>query len=170
MLMRSPLPAPIDDSAAYYASVTLHGTAMAYVMTTFFIMGFGYAVAATSLDRPIRGMSAAWIGFGICAVGTVMAVAAILSGRASVLYTFYPPLLASAWYYGGAFLLIGGSMIWVVLMILNTAVWKRGNPGRPVPLPMFAITATAILGHGPRSPHSSSWRASYCRGRSVGAI
>ena len=48
-----------------------------------------------------------------------MAVVTILAGRASVLYTFYPPLLASGWYYGGAFLLIGGSMIWVVLMILN---------------------------------------------------
>jgi len=40
MLVRSPLPAPLDDSAAYYASVTLHGTAMAYVVTTFFTMGF----------------------------------------------------------------------------------------------------------------------------------
>jgi cytochrome c oxidase subunit I len=145
MLMRSPLPAPLDDSAGYYASVTMHGTAMAYVVTTFFIMGFGYALAATSLARPLRGMTAAWIGFAICLVGTLMAVAAILSGRASVLYTFYPPLLASGWYYGGAFLLIGGSMIWVVLMILNMTAWKRGNPGRPVPLPMFAITATAIL-------------------------
>ena len=145
MLMRSPLPAPLDDSAAYYASVTLHGTAMAYVVTTFFTMGFGYAVAATSLDRPLRGMKAAWIGFAICLVGTLMAVAAILSGQASVLYTFYPPLLGSAWYYGGAFLLVGGSMIWVVLMVLNMTAWKRDNPGRPVPLPMFAITATAIL-------------------------
>jgi cytochrome c oxidase subunit I len=145
MLMRSPLPAPLDDSAAYYASVTLHGTAMAYVVTTFFIMGFGYAVAATSLGRPIRGMTAAWIGFVICLVGTIMAVVTILAGRASVLYTFYPPLLASGWYYGGAFLLIGGSMIWVTLMILNMAAWKRDNPGVPVPLPMFAITATAIL-------------------------
>src|SRR5208283_5364874 len=99
MLMRSPLPAPLDDSAAYYASVTLHGTAMAYVVTTFFIMGFGYAVAATSLSRPIRGMAVAWVGFAICLLGTLMAVAAILSGRASVLYTFYPPLLASGWYY-----------------------------------------------------------------------
>src|SRR5271166_836241 len=95
MLMRSPLPAPLDDSASYYASVTLHGTAMAYVVTTFFIMGFGYAVAATSLGRPIRGIAAAWIGFAICLLGTAMAVAAILSGHASVLYTFYPPLLAS---------------------------------------------------------------------------
>ena len=51
MLMRSPLPAPLDDPDAYYASVTLHGTTMAYVVTTFFTMGFGYAVAATSLGR-----------------------------------------------------------------------------------------------------------------------
>jgi cytochrome c oxidase subunit I len=145
MLMRSPLPAPLDDPNLYYASVTLHGTAMAYVVTTFFAMGFGYAVAATSLARPIRGATAAWIGFAICLIGTLMAVAAILSGRASVLYTFYPPLLGSGWYYCGATLLIGGSMIWVVLMIINMMAWKRDNPGKPVPLAMFAITATALL-------------------------
>ena len=145
MLMRSPLPAPLDDPVAYYASVTLHGTVMAYVLTTFFIMGFGYAVAATSLGRPVRGMTAAWIGFVICLLGTVIAAVTILSGRASVLYTFYPPLLASTWYYGGVFLLVGGSMIWVVLMIINMAAWKRDNPGEPVPLAMFAITATALL-------------------------
>jgi cytochrome c oxidase subunit I len=145
MLVRSPLPAPLDDPSAYYASVTLHGSVMAYVVTTFFAMGFGYAVTATSLERPIRGVAAAWIGFVICLIGTVMVAVIVLAGRASVLYTFYPPLLASAWYYLGALLLIGGSMIWVVLMIYNMAAWKRDNPGKPVPLPMFAITATAIL-------------------------
>jgi cytochrome c oxidase subunit 1 len=145
MLMRSPLPAPLDDPNLYYASVTLHGTAMAYVVTTFFAMGFGYAVTATSLSRPIRGTMPAWIGFAICLTGTLMAVAAILSGRASVLYTFYPPLLGSVWYYCGAFLLVGGSMIWVVLMVINMMAWKRDNPGKPVPLAMFAIAATALL-------------------------
>jgi cytochrome c oxidase subunit I len=145
MLMRSPLPAPLDDTNAYYVSVTLHGTAMAYVITTFFAMGLGYAVIETSLGRPVRGIIAAWIGFVVCLVGTVMAVVTVLSGRATVLYTFYPPLLASPWYYFGAFLLIGGSMIWVVLMIYNMSTWKRDNPGQPVPLVMFAITATAIL-------------------------
>jgi cytochrome c oxidase subunit 1 len=145
MLMRSPLPAPLDDPNAYYISVTLHGTAMAYVVTTFFAMGFGYAVTATSLGRPIRGTTAAWIGFGICSIGTLMAVIIVLSGRATVLYTFYPPLLGSTWYYFGVLLLVGGSMIWVVLMIYNMATWKRDNPGEPVPLAMFAITATALL-------------------------
>jgi len=145
MLMRSPLPAPFDSPDGYYASVTLHGSIMAYVLTTFFAMGFGYAVTATSLGRPIRGVKAAWIGFAICLLGTVMVAVSVVSGHASVLYTFYPPLLASAWYYGGAFLLIGGSMIWVVLMIRNMAAWKRDNPGKPVPLAMFAIAATAFL-------------------------
>jgi cytochrome c oxidase subunit 1 len=145
MLMRSPLPAPLDDTNAYYASVTLHGTVMAYAVTTFFAMGFGYAVTATSLARPVRGVIAAWIGFAICLIGAVMAALIVLLGRATALYTFYPPLLASTWYYIGAFLLIGGSMIWVVLMIYNMSTWKRDNPGEPVPLAMFAITATAIL-------------------------
>jgi cytochrome c oxidase subunit I len=60
MLMRSPLPVPFDDSDAYYASVTLHGTAMAYVVTTFFIMGFGYAVAVTSLALISEGANKSW--------------------------------------------------------------------------------------------------------------
>jgi cytochrome c oxidase subunit 1 len=128
MLMRSPLPAPLDDPNAYYTSVTLHGTAMAYVITTFFAMGFGYAVTATSLGRPVRGVIAAWIGFVICLVGTMMAVVIVLLGRATVLYTFYPPLLASAWYYFGALLLIGGSMIWVALMIFNMSARSLPTP------------------------------------------
>jgi cytochrome c oxidase subunit 1 len=145
MLMRSPLPAPLDDPSAYYASVTLHGTVMAYVLTTFFIMGFGYAIATTSLKRPLIGAGAAWIGFAVCVIGTVMAAVAVLSGNASVLYTFYPPLLGSAWYYVGVFLVVAGSLVWVALMVINMRAWKREHPGEPVPLPMFAITATAIL-------------------------
>ncbi|MBV8280785.1 MAG: cbb3-type cytochrome c oxidase subunit I, partial [Candidatus Eremiobacteraeota bacterium] len=145
MLVRSPLPAPLDDPGAYYASVTLHGTVMAYVLTTFFTMGFGYAVCETSLGRSIRGLTAAWIGFAVCLVGSVMAAVTVVAGKASVLYTFYPPLLASGWYYGGAFLLIAGSMVWVALMVVNMMAWKRENPDQPVALPMFAIAATALL-------------------------
>lgn len=145
MLMRSPLVAPLEDPNAYYLSVTLHGTVMAYVVTTFFAMGFGYAIAASSLDRPIRGMIPAWVGFAVTLAGAIISAATVLAGRASVLYTFYPPLLASAWYYIGLALLVGGSMVWVVLMVVNMAAWKRDHPGEPVPLAMFAITLTALL-------------------------
>lgn len=83
MFMRSPLPAPLDDPALYYESLTLHGTIMAYAFPTFFAMGFGYAIAATTLDRPLIGRTAAWIGFVICAVGALMAVITILAGKAT---------------------------------------------------------------------------------------
>ena len=53
MWVRSPLTAPDDYPQRYYQSVTAHGVAMAYVLTTFFIMGFGYFVAETALKREL---------------------------------------------------------------------------------------------------------------------
>src|SRR5689334_21882657 len=49
MWARSPLNAPYHTAANYIRSVTLHGVSMGYVLTTFFIMGFGYYVAETAL-------------------------------------------------------------------------------------------------------------------------
>src|SRR5437868_3558121 len=147
MWMRSPLAAHLTIPDTYFLSVTLHGTVMAYVMPTLFIMGFGYYLAVTTLQRPLPGswLAWAWLGFAMGVIGTIVAVIPILMGRASVLYTFYPPLSADASYYIGVVLVVAGSWIWVVLMILAMAAWKRQNRSRPVPLAMFAIVATALL-------------------------
>jgi len=145
MWARSPLPAPFLTAEAYFASVTAHGTTMAYVMTTLFIMGFGYYVAETALERALPGRTWAWLGFVLGVVGALMAAATVFAGRASVLYTFYPPLIASSFYYMGVVLVVVGSWIWCGLMITAMAVWKRANPGKPVPLAMFATVANAIL-------------------------
>ena len=145
LLMRSPLPVPVDDPNAYYASLTAHGSIMAYVFPTLFIMGFGYAVATSALGRPLRGENWAWVGFLLCVVGGVMALAPIAAGRFSVLYTFYPPLVGSVWYYLGVALVIIGSYFWIALMLINLGAWKRDNAGKPVPLAMFAMTTCALL-------------------------
>ena len=55
MWVRSPLSAPFSTPDHYFLSVTAHGVSMAYVLTTFFIMGFGYFVAVTALNRPLPG-------------------------------------------------------------------------------------------------------------------
>jgi cytochrome c oxidase subunit 1 len=145
MWARTPLPAPFLTAEAYFTSVTAHGTTMAYVLTTLFIMGFGYYVAETALERPLPARILAWLGFALCAVGALTAAATVFAGRASVLYTFYPPLVASPFYYFGVVLVVVGSWIWCGLMITAMAVWKRANPGKPVPLAMFATVANAIL-------------------------
>ncbi|MCX8048160.1 MAG: b(o/a)3-type cytochrome-c oxidase subunit 1 [Methylohalobius sp.] len=135
----------LQSAKVYFASVSTHGVLMAYVLTTFFIMGFGYYTAATSLKRPIWHPTLAWAGFGLSLLGTVLAAIPLLLGRASVLYTFYPPIQASPWFYIGAALLVVGSWAWCAVMLVMALVWKRENANRPLPLAMYATTLNALL-------------------------
>ncbi len=145
MWVRSPLGAKVGSPSLYFLSVTAHGTAMAYVLTTFFIMGFGYFVAVTALDRPLPGKIWAWLAYWLALVGVIMATVIVLAGRASVLFTFYPPLTGSPFYYIGLVLVVVGSWVWCAIMIAAMTTWKRDNPGVPVPLAMFATVANAVL-------------------------
>jgi cytochrome c oxidase subunit 1 len=145
MLARSPLRPWISDPEWYYRSVTAHGTTMAYVLPTLVAMGFGYFVAETALGRPLIGLRWAWAGLALAVVGVVAAVVPIALGQATVLYTFYPPLIGNVFYYLGVVLVVVGSWIWVALMSVNLYCWKRDNPGAPVPFPMFATVAGALL-------------------------
>jgi cytochrome c oxidase subunit 1 len=145
MWVRSPLAAPLDTPARYYQSVTAHGVSMAYVLSTFFIMGFGYFTAEAALKRPLPSMTIAWAGFWAGIAGVVLTVASIASGQASVLYTFYPPLTATIWFYVGLVLVIASSWVWCVLMLVAMAQFKRANPGVPVPLAMYATVANAVM-------------------------
>jgi len=43
----------LESREVYYASVSTHGVLMGFVLTTFFIMGFGYYVATSSLKLPV---------------------------------------------------------------------------------------------------------------------
>ena len=145
MWERSPWPAPLQRPDAYYLSLTVHGVLTAYVLTTFFAMGFGYWVAATALDRPIEWPRVAWAGFWATGAGAVLAAGTVIAGKASVLYTFYPPLTAYWTYYAGLLLLVLGSWTWAVLMVGAMRGWKARNPGARVPLAMFGTVATALL-------------------------
>jgi cytochrome c oxidase subunit 1 len=145
MWVRSPLGAHVGTPGQYFISVTAHGVSMAYVLSTFFIMGFGYFVAVTSLARPLPSVIWAWIGFFTGVIGVVMAIIPIFAGSATVLFTFYPPLTASPFFYVGLVLVVAASWIWCALMIVAMARWKRENLGKPVPLAMFATVANAVM-------------------------
>jgi cytochrome c oxidase subunit I len=81
----------------------------------------------------------------LIAVGTITALVPVSLGLASVLYTFYPPMIGSPFYYVGVVLVVVGSWIWVALMCVNLHVWKRAHPGMPVPLAMYANVAGSLL-------------------------
>jgi cytochrome c oxidase subunit 1 len=140
MVVRSPLHAWVSVPEYYYRSLTGHGTVMAYVFPMLVAMGFGYAITELSLKRPLVGMRWAWTAYGLVLLGALLA-----AGAASVLYTFYPPLIGSPFYYIGIVLVVVGSWIWVALMALNLHRWRRADTGMPVPLAMYANVAGAYL-------------------------
>lgn len=145
MFIRSPLAQWVNNPEHYYRSVTAHGTVMAYVLPTLVAMGFGYAVSELALKRALVGVRWAWAGFWLVIAGTGMAAVTMALGKASVLYTFYPPMIASPFYYLGIVLVVVGSWIWVALMSINLRVWRKENPGATVPLAMFGNVAGAYL-------------------------
>ena len=145
MFVRSPLSPWVNNPEHYYRSVTAHGTVMGYVLPTLVAMGFGYAITELALKRPLIGLRWAWAGFWLVIAGTLMAALTTASGKSSVLYTFYPPMIGSVFYYLGVVLVVVGSWVWVALMSVNLRAWKKANPGATMPLAMFGNVAGAYL-------------------------
>ena len=135
----------IESPKLYFASVSTHGVLMGFVLTTFLVVGFGYYTATTSLKQAVWNKPLAWFGFCLSISGVLLAAVPLLTGNASVLYTFYPPLMAHPAFYIGAALLVVGSWVWCLQMVMMMTIWKKAHPGETVPLAMFGTTANAIL-------------------------
>ena len=68
-----------------------------------------------------RSLAIGWLAFWVMAIRhRRWRPSTILSGNASVLYTFYAPLKASPWFYIGATLLVVGTWIVLVDLVAST--------------------------------------------------
>ncbi|HEY2350088.1 MAG TPA: cbb3-type cytochrome c oxidase subunit I [Puia sp.] len=124
----------------YYQGLTLHGVINALVLTSFFAVAFGHATMAFYLKRePNKFVS--WLSLILMVTGTLLAAWAMLAGKASVLYTFYPPLKAHPLFYVGAALLLVGS--WVPLFNWGVLYsrWRKEHPDQKMPL---AVLGTLV--------------------------
>jgi len=141
-ISRANLEVPYSSARMYYMSVTAHGVLMALVFTTFFIMALGWATAQRE-NGQIRWPAFSWAMFGLALVGVGSAAWAILTFRASVLYTFYPPLQAHPAFYIGLTLVVVASWGWCASMI---ASWRDARTGgKPASLAMHATAVNAML-------------------------
>ena len=129
----------------YYQALTAHGVLNALVFTTFFIMGVSYFVTQRSLQRPLKSMQMAWGAFWLMAVGLVLAAGAIISGQASVLYTFYPPMIAHWTFYVGLTLVVIGSWVGSAVIFWTYLDWRKDNPGKRVPLAVYALLTNFVM-------------------------
>lgn len=129
----------------YYQGLTLHGVLVALVWTTFFISGFLVFVTVRALKKPLASLATGRLAFRVMLAGTVYTGYTIITNRASVLYTFYPPLRAHPGFYIGLTLVVVGTWILSALLFLTYRSWRKENPGVPAPFMALAAVITFIL-------------------------
>ena len=124
----------------YYQGLTLHGVINAIVLTTFFAVAFGHATIAYYLKKE-SSSAWNWTSAVLMIIGTLLAAWAMLSGNASVLYTFYPPLKAEPEFYLGAALIIVGSWVAYFAWLRVYFQWRKEHKGEKIPI---AVLGTIV--------------------------
>ena len=128
----------------YYQGLTLHGVINAIVLTTFFAVAFGHVTMTYYLKKePNKKLM--WLSFWFMLIGTVMAAWAMIAGKASVLYTFYPPLKAHPLFYLGTALIIVGSWFPFFDWSRMYMKWKKVNPTTKTPLAVLGTLINFII-------------------------
>ncbi len=129
----------------YYEGLTVHGVLLALVFTTFFICGFLNYITARALNRSELTPRIQWASWWLMLVGLILAAMAILSNSATVLYTFYPPLKASPFFYIGLTLVVAGTWPITADIVRAWHAWQRDHPGQRTPLPAFMSAVTMLM-------------------------
>lgn len=128
----------------YYQVLTAHGILLVIVLTAFFTIGYFYAGLSHTLGGLLpKVRTMAWVGFWLKVVGLVIAVVPIIMNEATVMYTFYPPMAASPYFYIGLALIVVGIWLCAFGAFINVAKWRKANPGKHIPI--FAFFATGVF-------------------------
>ncbi|MGZ3775698.1 MAG: cbb3-type cytochrome c oxidase subunit I [Pseudobdellovibrionaceae bacterium] len=127
----------------YYQGLTAHGVINAILLTTFFAVAFGHVLIFQILGKV--HMNLAKLSAIFMFTGSILAAWAIFTGRASVLYTFYPPLKAHPIFYIGLTVFVVGSWMALWSWIKPVRDWRSQNKGKKIPLAAFGILVTFIL-------------------------
>jgi cytochrome c oxidase subunit 1 len=130
---------------SYYQGLTIHGVLNALVWTTFFICGFFTFVVANSLKRPLRFVWLNQAAFIVMLVGVLLAAYPLFANLATVLYTFYPPLLADWTFYAGLTLVVVGSWMVGWGLLFTYGAWRKENPGVRTPFLALGALITMVM-------------------------
>lgn len=130
---------------SYYQGLTIHGVLNALVWTTFFICGFFTFVVPNSLKRPLRYVWLSHAALVVMSAGLLLAAYPLFSNLASVLYTFYPPLLADWTFYAGLTLIVVGSWMVGWSLLFTYGAWRRENRGARTPFLALGALITMVM-------------------------
>jgi cytochrome c oxidase subunit 1 len=128
---------------SYYQGLTAHGVANVLIFTFSFSNGFLPLMTARALSRPLDGRLL-WASFATLLIGNVLTIYAVVSNRASVLFTAYAPLQAHWTFYIGLALVVVSTWLALLAMLVVLRHWRRDNRGARIPLLAF-VSVTSYL-------------------------
>ena len=128
----------------YYQGLTAHGVINAIVLTTLFAVALGNVIVSQELDRGVSILGAA-LSLCLMVIGAVTAAAMIFAGKATVLYTFYPPLKAHPLFYVGLAVFIVGSWVALYSWIPAYRSWRTTHRQQKTPIAVVGMFSTFII-------------------------
>jgi cytochrome c oxidase subunit I len=130
----------------FYRFLTLHGLNMLIFFIIFFEMAVLYFAGPVLLGARVPMPSLGWAGFALMVGGMLTVNTMVLQGKADVLFTSYPPLMASPLYYLGIILFAVGALVVTGLFFAALVVAKRERTYEgSIPLVTFGALTAAII-------------------------
>ena len=135
----------ITDSEWFYRIISAHGAMMLVFWILFFEMAGLLFGGSILLNTRLRMPKLGWLVYGMMLVGSLGVAHQMLSGGATVMFTAYPPLEASPWFYGFLLVFAVGALLGVIHFLGNVVAARIAGEVRTLPLFTFGLVAAAIL-------------------------
>ncbi|MCC6888332.1 MAG: cbb3-type cytochrome c oxidase subunit I [Hyphomicrobiales bacterium] len=130
----------------FYLVLTGHGANVLLFWIIFFEIAVLYFASAILLNSRLAAPRFAWLGFVLMVVGAVLANVAVLQGESSVMFTSYPPMMASQHFYLALILFAVGALIGVAVFFATLVIAKEeGTYSGSLPLVTFGALTAAII-------------------------
>lgn len=129
---------------SYYEGLTIHGVANAIFLTFSFGNAFLLLMTARAVSRPLNGRLLA-ASFWAMVLGVLLAGWAMVTNRATVLYTAYAPLQAHWTFYLGLVFVVISTWLTSACIFIAVAQWRREHRGERIPLLAYmTVTSWAM--------------------------
>ena len=130
----------------FYLALTAHGLDILLVWVIFFEMALLYFTSCILLNARLVGPGWGWIAYWLMLTGAAITNVAVLLGKSNVMFTSYPPMMASPFFYLGIILFAVGALIvcFVFFATIHMAKKEKTFEGS-VPLVTFGAMTAAII-------------------------